>query len=58
MWNKRRAQLEHDVVLAVLNLFQHMGGASSFMLPLDEKKQLVVLAGPRSRLASLLSDED
>jgi hypothetical protein len=42
----RRKQLEQAVVAASMELFEHMGSAAAFMVPLDKASGLYVVAGP------------
>jgi uncharacterized protein YqgC (DUF456 family) len=55
-WNARREALEGTVIAAVLDLFEHMGGAGAFVLPLlhGTAADLVVAAGPRDDAISML----
>ncbi len=56
MWDERREQLEQAVIKAALDLFEHMGSAGAFMLPLTDGKSadLVVASGPKATVISML----
>lgn len=53
IWNKRREQLENDLKLAALNLFQHMG-SEAFSVPIGGG--LIVAAGSRQDVVDLANE--
>ena len=56
VWEARRSKLQKEVRRSVLELFQHTGGASAFVLSLDPNTpDLIVAAGPRLDVLSMLS---
>lgn len=50
----RRKRLEAELKRVALDLFEHMPGASSFLLPLDGGSMLIIAAGPRDAVLQLL----
>jgi hypothetical protein len=54
----RRKQLEQAVIDSTMALFEHMGVAAAFMLPLDEKAGLYVVAGPIDGIRKLVKSDD
>ena len=48
IWDARRIKLEEAVKASVLDLFEHMGAAGSFYLPIDST--LSIMAGPHECL--------
>jgi hypothetical protein len=50
----RRKQLEQAVVAASMALFEHVGVAAAFMLPIDKASGLYVAAGPLEDVRALV----
>lgn len=54
-WNEQREKLEAAVIDATMDLFQFMGPAGAFLMPLPsgESAKLIVSAGPAEDVASM-----
>ena len=58
IWDAKRKHLEKAVIEAVLNLFQHSGGAGAFKLPiLGTSPQVFIIAGDEKAINSLTPNE-
>ncbi len=56
IWDVRRQILEEAVIVAVLNLFEHMDAAGAFKLSIkNTEPQVLIVAGDRDALLNLLS---